>query len=121
MFKNRHFGHAFFIVPHTDELRHSVVCVSRETSRLATLFRIESLDFREGRGVQAGDALYVLFGSRRPSVLPVRVMKISNLPDKPIIEDFPEMPNQDYLREFAVSCLADNMIIVSGGDRSGGA
>ena len=80
MLKDSYFGHAIFIAPRTDDLRHSVICMSRDASRLALRFEIEYLDFYDSRGVQAGHALYAfLFGE------PVRVKKISNLPGAPII------------------------------------
>ena len=110
MIKDSYFGNAIFIVPETDDMEHDVICVSRDASRLARRFKIQSLNFKESRGVQAGDALYVFFPGE-----PVQVKKIANLPGEPIIIDLPEMPNQKKLLFFAVSCMADHTIIVSGG------
>ena len=67
-------------MPKTGDMRNDVICVSRDASRLARRFKIQSLDFKRSRGVQAGDALYVFFSDK-----PARVKKISNLPGKPII------------------------------------
>ena len=80
LIKDSYFGNAIFIMPEKGDMVHDVICVSRDASRLARRFKIQSLNFKESRGVQAGDALYVFFFGE-----PVQVKKISNLPDEPII------------------------------------
>ena len=112
--KDSYFGHAIFIAPDDYVTRHSIFCVATGASRLALRFEMESLDFRWSRGVQAGGALYVFFFGKDK---PVQAMKISNLPGEPTVEDLPGMPGGNCPSSFAVACLAESTIIVSGGSR----
>ena len=72
--------------------------------------KIPSLKFKCSRGIQSGDALYVFFYGK-----PVQVKKITNLPREPIIKDLPNLPNENDLNYFAVSCVAESTIILTGG------
>ena len=89
--------------------------MAKDGSRLIQHVKIPSFDFFYNRGLQSGEALYVFFDGS-----PVSVKKISNLPREPIIKDLPNLPNENGLYDFAVSCVAESTIILTGG-RSGGA
>ena len=112
--KDSIFGQAIFITPWTRGFEHSVFCVAKDGSRLMQHVKIPSLNFYSSRGIQSGDALYVFFFDK-----PVRVKKITNLPREPIIKDLPNLPNKNKLENFAVSCVAESTIILTGGDSDG--
>ena len=45
--------------------------------------------------------------------------KISNIPDRPIVDDLPPMLKAKGLYHFAVACIAESIIIVTGGESDG--
>ena len=108
--KDSYFGHVICTYPLSDKFRHSVVCVARDASRLAHQVKIESLSFFWSRSVQKGNDLYVFFDGR-----PVEAKLISNLPYDSIVSNLPSMTNKEYLKWFAISCIADSIIILTGG------